>query len=481
MSKKGTGPPPFLFGCLSRSSFFLVVLGITMGCCALAGLMAAWQIRSMVPQTWDTVVASVLQIDMNGYPVFSGVQEEELKAQGLDPADVTGAIEAALWISDTVGAPVGDPGMYLVIDQHEGRTAGYDAATAACSNPNVNCTSEVAAQQWLLARWKSLGVTNGHIYSDYSGFTGHSSTGELPGGFIASTAKLVCEKGLIPSKDPVLMTCNFWNDRVRWHATAWYLYAIGYRPEDPTEKRIEELRGWNQSGDYRAQLVADASQISNLAGVYNSRIVNGLTFGDTVLDSDSRRTIAGVLNYFGLLPNELYQSLDTRRASLPTALGSDQILSVDIRSGKIPHDGQSGNFMLYTKNVPIVRIPAGQNWSFCASVNETGWSEYAYAAGINAGGLCANASFVASWAANIPGLQILTAPAHSGNSPYFTVAINCTGGESHATASGGSDLIIKNTTDNTIVGQWVTFSDNPNMITFQTVGEDTETTQQDSP
>ncbi|KKP70136.1 MAG: hypothetical protein UR67_C0001G0045 [candidate division CPR3 bacterium GW2011_GWF2_35_18] len=462
---------------LGRFAFFLVCGVIIMGCIFFAALVAAWQVQSMIPRTWDTAVSELLDIDMSGYPVLTEAQEEQLTAQGLNPVDVAGSIEASLWISNTIEASAGDPGVYIILDQHEGRSAAYDAKTAACSNPNVNCAVEVAAQTWLLNHWKENNVTDGHIYDGYTGYTGHASTGELPGGFIASTAKLVCEKGLIPSGDPVLMTCNFWNDRVRWHATAWYVYAIGYRSDHSVEQRIQELRGWNQSESYRVQLIADVDAMVNLSEVYNSRIVSGLTFGDTNLDGDTLRTFASVMNFFGLLPNDLYRSLDTQRSSLPsTGTASGEIISVDIRSGNIPHDGQSGNFMIYTHNVSTVRIAAGQQWSFCASVNETGWSGYVYAAGINAGGLCANATFIDSWAQHTPGLQILNSPAHSGGSSFFTVAINCTGGESHAGASGGMDLIIKNTTNYTIIGQWVTVSDNPNMITFQTVGEENNET-----
>lgn len=99
------------------------------------------------------------------------------------------------------------------------------------------------------------------------------------------------------------------------------------------------------------------------------------------------------------------------------------------------YDGQSANIRTWALNNPSFTVPAGGQWSFCAQTNKTGWGSFSMAAGINAGGICANATQIDKVARQTPGLQVVAITAHTGSDPFYTVAINCP----------GMDYVIKNT------------------------------------
>lgn len=450
------------FGCVG------LVVAISFSCCFLTAV--AWKIKEMAPRAWTRAVAIVLVID-TFYPTLEEGDSEEVAAKGLDPEEVALALEASEWISETTGIP-GDAALYLAQSQLEGLDADYDAEDAVRSNPNLNGDRQVTDINWLLDRWEQHNVREmgeretAHIYEGYNGYTGHQSAGEMPGGFIPSTFRQICEEALIPSGDPVLMTCDPWNDRVRYHATAWWDYRIGYDPRDSKEERIESLTGWNSRLWWRENMVERAEEIASLGIEYDIRLTAGFgILGDH--NADLRQIALVVLDGLNLLPEEIRLARQTALGELPSGTAGSGDVTLDLETEVPVYDGESYNVALWAQKNPVIEISPGQVWSFCHQTDQTGWDEYKFAAGINAGGICANASMIVSMVERSPELTLVEAHPHSPtNWPRFTYAVNCP----------GADLQVRNNSEHTVTLQWVRDGDTLILTADGGGNEDNETT-----
>ncbi len=89
------------------------------------------------------------------------------------------------------------------------------------------------------------------------------------GGFLPTTAKSVCQRGLSKSGDGDVNSCDFWSTKVTFHAIAYWLHAIGYRAELSRNEKINVMTkncAWNCSRSYVSTLVDRAAEINSIVG-----------------------------------------------------------------------------------------------------------------------------------------------------------------------------------------------------------------------
>lgn len=129
------------------------------------------------------------------------------------------------------------------------------------------------------------------------------------------------------------------------------------------------------------------------------------------------------------------------------ALSGDVSISV---SRDVPPD-QQRNVLLWAERNGDVVVAAGGYWDFCEATDNTGWYGYDYAADINAGGICANASMVYNWVQVVPGLEVEVEYPHKfyPSYPVFTKVVDCP----------SATFKIRNTTDKEIIGRWIVEGD----------------------
>ena len=69
-------------------------------------------------------------------------------------------------------------------------------------------------------------------------------------------------------------------------------------------------------------------------------------------------------------------------------------MALDLLNEVPQNDGEKENIIAWAKSNPRIAIQPQGSWDFCTQTNATGWSQYRFAAGINAGGICFNASML---------------------------------------------------------------------------------------
>ena len=121
------------------------------------------------------------------------------------------------------------------------------------------------------------------------------------------------------------------------------------------------------------------------------------------------------------------------------------------------YDGQAANIAVWARNNPTIVIPgSGKLWSFCQQTDQSGWGNFKIAAGINAGGICANATMLDKMAHKVPGLVVGARTQHDGNSPFYTVAVNCPSMDYTITNTTGKDIVLKNILNGNVLNlEWV--------------------------
>lgn len=488
MSRKGTGSRGrrlmqdlFLF---SLCLLLLAVAGIGLGFGYLLGNQAVdpegteQELLKFLGYDTTVVITSTSGISST----ISLDDPDAVREHGLDPADVAYAIEAAEWLSDTFGVE-GNPGLYLAISKHESGSGSNfgnaNAWNAAAGNIHLNATLEHGALALLSQHWKQHKVrennspAKNYVPASYDprGVIGHKSAGEVGDGFIATTAWSVCSKGLSKASDPVVKSCDFWDRKTSFHAIAYWVYAIGYRNNLSESQQVAKLYGWNQMYGYRKTLVADAKAINSLGLTYSKRTGSG--FGSNVEAkvamgemTELQKFLAEVFVATGFIrPESLEPHIivleatteegalaeddgTTRIAQLPNGMKGKGVV-INLASEVPVNDGESYNVALWATLNPTLSFPAGGSWDFCAQTSSTGWSQYKYAAGINAGGICFNASMIWELAQSDSRLQVTRAVPESRtkvitNWPRHHHVVNCP----------GATLTIRNTSNQTITARW---------------------------
>ncbi len=265
-------------------------------------------VHDTAPDKYNSYLSPLLGIGCYLEYDLSPMDAARVTAAGQKPSTVANAIAATKWIQRTYGVNI-DSGILLSIYQYEtgsGSNVGScDGIKKAKENKALNPEVEEKAAKWLLAHWKKHGVINQYIKSDYSGYTGGCSAGEIGGGqFIPSEAFHRCNDGLSKSGDRTLRSCDFWDEKTTMHAIAHHLYVIGYRAGQSDQKKVEKLYGWNHNQDYRKRLVSRSKRINNAVGrtdVITYQPIENLEYGISPQE-DARVTAIIVLDTIGLLP-----------------------------------------------------------------------------------------------------------------------------------------------------------------------------------
>lgn len=451
--------PPFfgLLGCPVAILFIAGVAGVLLFVTLIASLT---MMRASAPNDYDAMITEALGVT-TVYPNLTVSDTEELRAKGLDPDDVADAIAASNWISKTTGVP-GKAGMILATDQLEGRSSSHDAKAAVLANAALkNKEEQTTAISWLLSHWEKYGIHESdpiaaqHIYTGYTGYTGHASAGELPGGFIPSTAKLVCEEGFMPSDDARLQTCNFWDPYVEFHAIAWYMWKIGFDPRRPVSEWPNMLKGWNTRSEWRSKIVDRAVELIELGIEYDLRV--NWPFGDIEEIDALRDFTISALDFFGLMPEQVAEARNKALSEIPSGTASDGSISINTKTDS-PPGGSTFNIVTWARLNQEIRFEPGETWDICDQTKSTGWSEYVEVFGVNANGICMNASMLYDWAKVTDGMEVVQFFAHPvvPGYPRFTVGISCS---SNNAAHANIPLKIRNNTDKVIEAEWVTDGD----------------------
>ena len=234
---------------------------------------------SVAPEWYQSDFARWLGITCGGFDfALSPADEARIIAAGLNPDAAANAAAARSWCKSIFGSTI-DLGIQMAIFQYEsgngtnmGSCDWQEAIERRWGNSN-QAAKEKAAAQWLLNHWEKYGVRENNptarafIYPGYGGYIGHCSAAEIGmGGFIPTTAKSVCQKGLAKSGDDDVKSCDFWSVKVTFHAIAYWLHAIGYRAELSRNEKIAALFGWNHDSSYRNLLVSRAEEINTIVG-----------------------------------------------------------------------------------------------------------------------------------------------------------------------------------------------------------------------
>ena len=447
-------------------------------CMVASGFGYLGYLHDTDPEGYERRIARILGVRSDFQ--LSAEDEAAVVDLGLNPTSVANSIAAIEWVEKEWGVQLD---LAILHSVYSGESGGGNnlgdspGIAAAMSNLNLNPTHEQTAAITLLARWKEFDIRSSnpvaaeYILSDYSDYFGHASAGELGGGgFIPTTALRVCINGLSKSDDPTVQSCDYWDQKTMFFAMAYELQRMGYRSDLSDEEKVAVLYGWNHLESYRRTLISTANYYESIGlTTVNDFDVVTTTFGFGGSSQAEyrllRKATIDLFDFVGLLPSTWDDEVTSNVAGLPEGVldpNSTQ-LTIDLARDVPVADGQSANVALWSKLSPTITVPAGGTWSFCAQTNLGGWGQYTTAAGYLAGGICANASVVKNWAEQVPGLELVAAPAHTffPAYPIFTVGTVCP----------GSDLVIRNTTDHVIVGQW---SIDGQILILQTVGSSTE-------
>lgn len=421
------------------------------------------------PEGYERMMAQILGVRSDLSYSLSPTDEVKVKAIGLDPVAVADAQAAITWINAEWNGQLDQPILQSI---HGGESTGgtnlgsSPGLAAAMGNTKLIAANEQADGLKLLAWWKEQDirahnpVAAQYILSDYSDWLGHASAGELgAGGFIPTTAWRICQVVLQTSTDPVVKSCDFWDQRVMFFAMAYEVNRMGYRTDMTDEEKVAVLYGWNHDEDYRRQLVATAAIYAD-RGLSGFNTQTNLSFGSSGEFELFKSISIQIFQEVGLLPANWQAEASNLALSLPGGIlkpGSGQ-LTINLTRDVPVADGQAYNVALWSSLNQTIFVPAKGSWSFCQQTNKGGWEKFKFAANISAGGICANASVIKNWASQVPGLEVVSAPSHDFFPfyPIFTVGINC----------GSADLVLKNTTDSDILARW---SESGDLLIFETV------------
>jgi len=256
-------------GCLIVGGIPVLLFGLLM-----AIILALGMLLTLIPDWYHETLAQWLGLGCGGISyALSPEDEARLTAAGFDPDTVANAEAGRLWCNRRFGANI-DIGILLSIDENEsdgGRNVGSCDWLVGIENRWGNsrqASRERSAGRWLLRHWKKHNVRNAYVYEDYSGFIGNCRAGAFGRGqFIATTAKKVCQKYLKKSQDDDVRSCDFWSEKVHFHAVPSWLQAIKYRADSSRQERVNRLfSGWNRDLDFVNLLVDRAEEINALVG-----------------------------------------------------------------------------------------------------------------------------------------------------------------------------------------------------------------------
>ena len=285
---------------------------------SFTGIMFAWYAHATFPNSYNEIVSRWLGLGCGGYDfALSPEDQERVASLGFSPSAVANAEAGRLWCNRRFGANI-DIGILLTIEQFESASGNNMGSCDWQSsikqrwghNPR-QLRKELAAARWMMRHWRKHDVRDrnpiarAYIYEGYGGYISHCGAGEMGrGGWLPTTAKIVCQKYLKKSNDDEVRSCDFWSEKVSFHAIPAWLHAIGYRANLSRKEKIDALYcSWNCDFVYVGVLVNRAAEINALVG--DVGVIGTGGSEDTVdwgMFDFLRKWIIDLLDALGLLP-----------------------------------------------------------------------------------------------------------------------------------------------------------------------------------
>jgi len=260
------------------------------------------------PKAYNEYIGDVL--GLSGGTWYTLTPDDELILElGFDPAVVANEIMANRWINENGGEI--DLGIQLAILEGESKAGKNMGTCNGLLSAAKFSRQEVEAAEWLLRRWSAAGIRDWSeiarkmVTPDYSDYTAHCSAGEIgPNGILPSTGVTICKYGLSEHPNPLVRSCNFFDERVAPYGKNWWLKAIGYKSTASKSDNFEALYGWNHSEFYRTQLLEKADYYNSFFDNWkgNPQENEIYVFRGTLLQSIAVK----FLKYVGLLSAEVY-------------------------------------------------------------------------------------------------------------------------------------------------------------------------------
>ena len=438
---------------LLRLLVILSALGVVT---VLLGIVFLYQLHDLDPQGWDQGVGQWLDIKVaSAAPNYTLSEEEaeKAKAHNLDAELVARASATESWADEQWGT--GDRAVYIAL------TGGESGGCTNCGkclamaeyrkHAILNATTQGAALRKFVEIWKkhdiraSNPIAAQYIPEDYNieGIIGSCGGGALGcSQFIPTTAALHLEDIGEPF--------DLWNPDTAMQLMAAELHRLGWNKNASLATKIKVLLGWNRHYGWVSGIAQTADQIRAYLGT-RSGLANIGRLGYEG-PSGLQGIVASVLKRLGLMPDiEVLaaSTLPTIEGELPIGEGP---IALDLLN-EVAQDAQKYNVVTWAKSNQRIEIPPGQAWDFCTQmsgdssqgIEGTGWGQYRFAAGIDAGGICFNASMLRELAQAEGRLKVVYWAPHSktGWARLHTV-ITCP----------GVSFKLQNTSDKTIAILW---------------------------
>lgn len=383
-------------GCLLRLLVILSALGVvTVG----LGIVFLYQLHDLDPQGWDQGVGQWLKIKVASAAPLYKLSEEEAKAaatHGLNAELVARASAAEAWADEQWGAGAGDRALYIALTSGESggcQNCGKCLAMAEYRKHAVlNEATQGAALRKFVEIWKKHDIRTSnpiaakYIPEDYNieGIIGSCGGGALGcSQFIPTTALIHLEEIGEPF--------DLWDPNTAARLMAAELHRLGWNKNANLVTKAKVLLGWNRHYGWVSGIAQTADQIRAYMGARSGLASIGW-LGEE--QSGWQGTVASVLESLGLMPNIEVLAAATVTAvegELPTGEGP---VALDLLNEVPQNDGEKYNVITWAKSNPRIELQPQEVWDFCAQTNTTGWLQYRFAAGINAGGICFNASML---------------------------------------------------------------------------------------
>jgi hypothetical protein len=423
---------------------------------ALLILAIGWylssQLKRVDPEAWTKSVAELTGVkvaaakSVSQNVTLTDDQKSRLSSSGKDLALVNRAIQTYGWCVQQFGDDACDPALWITLTNGESANCNNAGdAPALAEMRKRGFTDQIAAFNVLLPIWQRNKIRDnpnsrskgpnlqGHPYvpEDYNPELVRGSAGAGALGcsqFMAGTAKIhLAEIG-----EPF----DLWEPDTAMKLMAAETVRLGYRKSKSPAANIQAMLGWNQDRTWITSIVSDAQALASSIGQVAKDVPqtkNDLKAAAPEIFAEQtgeQKFLLALLNFVGLGPDvkQVQAEAEAQQAAkvagslqksgtLPTpgaAITGTKTVSLDLGSEVPQNDGEKENVILWsTLNKSATLVP-GATWDFCTQTNQTGWGGYRIGGGVEAGGICFNASMLKELAqANPDKIQIVTWAPHA--------------------------------------------------------------------
>lgn len=442
MSRRSHPPPIPGFGLLATFLGFTFLGAVVVFTLALVLFLGALQMKATTPKTWNGMVVNATGVkvaatkSVSQNTTLTADQSAKLSATGKDPVLVARAIQTYGWCTEQFGADKCDPALWITLTNGESANcSNAGTAFALAEMQKRGFTDQIAAFNTLVPVWKKNDIRsnpNSHakeyIPADYNaaGIKGSVGAGALGcSQFMAGTAKIhYAEIG-----EPF----DLWDPDTAMKLMAAETARLGYKKSNSAAVNIQAMLGWNQDRTWITSIVSGAQALASSVGQVAKDVPQTSSdlkaaapeiFGE---QEDWQKTLLAGLNLIGLGPDmaQVQAEVETQQAAkVQSGLNSSSALPVPGAgitgsivlnlTTEVPNDGEGENVKLWAQLNPKYTLEPGATWDFCTQTNQTGWTQYRVAGGVEAGGICFNASMLRELANAHPDkIQVVTWSKHA--------------------------------------------------------------------